>query len=154
VAARLGLPVVVGGPILDSDELGDALAGYRGAFRPHRGSEPTVTISLDVVVADDDAQARELALPEAWAMARARQTGEFGPLESPGAIHGTVWPEQVRRRVTSSLERTIAGRPTTVRRALERLAERTGADELMASTSTYDRAALLASDAALADLLR
>lgn len=33
------------------------------------------------------------------------------------------------------------------------LAERTGADELLASTSTYDRAALLASDAMLRELV-
>lgn len=38
-----------------------------------------MTISLDVYVADTVADARELALPEAWAMARSRQTGEFGP---------------------------------------------------------------------------
>lgn len=80
VAARLGLPVVVGGPILDRPDLGDALAAYRKQFRPSpRAPEPRVTISLDVYVADTVADARELALPEAWAMARSRQTGEFGP---------------------------------------------------------------------------
>ena len=149
VAARLGLPVVVGGPILDDPDVGEALGAYRRDFRPHRGSTASVTVSLDVTVADDDATARELALPEAWAMARSRQTGEFPPLESPAAIRAHPWPDQVRRRVESALDRAVAGGPGTVRRALERLAERTGADELMASTSTYDREALLASDAAL-----
>ncbi len=90
VAARLGLPVVVGGPVLESAELADALSRYRRGFRPHRGSEPRVTVSLDVLVADDDATGRELALPEAWAMARSRQTGEFPPLEGierdPGGV--------------------------------------------------------------------
>jgi len=153
VAARLGLPVVVGGPILASDDLGATLASYRREFRPHRGSEPRVTISLDVTVADDDATARELALPEAWAMARSRQTGEFPPLEPVAAIRAAEWPEQVRRRVEAALDDAVAGSPATVRRALERLAERSGADELLASTSTYDRDALLASDAALAEVM-
>lgn len=153
VAARLGLPVVVGGPILASDEVGDLLAGYRRDFRPHRGSAASVTVSLDVTVADDDATARELALPEAWAMARSRQTGEFPPLESVAAIRDAPWPDQVARRVGTALDRAVAGSPATVRRALERLAERTGADELLASTSTYDRDALLASDAALRGLV-
>lgn len=153
VAARLGLPVVVGGPILDGDEVGDLLAGYRRDFRPHRGSAASVTVSLDVTVADDDATARELALPEAWAMARSRLTGEFAPLEPVAAIRAAPWPEQVRRRVDGALGRAVAGSPQTVRRALERLADRTGAEELLASTSTYDRDALLASDAALRDLV-
>jgi luciferase family oxidoreductase group 1 len=154
VAARLGLPVVVGGPVLESAELADALAHYRRGFRPHRGSEPRVTVSLDVLVADDDATGRELALPEAWAMARSRQTGEFPPLESIDAIRESSWPSQVRRRIEASLDRAVAGSPATVRRRLDALVEATGADELLASSSTPDREALLASDLMLADLLR
>jgi luciferase family oxidoreductase group 1 len=153
VAARLGLPVVVGGPVLDSDELPSLLASYRRDFRPHRGSVPRVTISLDVLVADDDAGARELALPEAWAMARSRQSGEFAPLEPVKAIHDASWPDQVRRRVEASLDRAVAGSRSSVRRRLEQVLERTGADELLASSSTYDREALLASDRMLRELL-
>jgi len=153
VAARLGLPVVVGGPLLEGAEVREVLATYRRTFRPHRGSTAGVAVSLDVTVADDDATARELALPEAWAMARSRQTGEFPPLEPASAIRAAPWPDQLRRRVDSSLARAVAGGPATVRRALERLVERTGADELLASTSTYDREALFASDAALRQLV-
>jgi luciferase family oxidoreductase group 1 len=153
VAARLGLPVVVGGPILDSDELPDALARYRRSFVPHEGSAPRVTISLDVLVADDDATARELALPEAWAMALSRQSGEFPPLESVPAIRASTWSSQVHRRVEASLDRAVAGSPAIVRRRLESLAERTGADELLASSSTYDRDALLASDRMLREVV-
>ena len=153
VAARLGLPVVVGGPVLGSPELADLLPRYRRAFRPHRGSEPRVTVSLDVLVADDDATARELALPEAWAMARSRQTGEFPPLEDIGAIRDASWPSQVSRRVEASLDRAVAGSPATVRRRLDALAEATGADELLASGSTYDSDALLASDRMLREVV-
>jgi len=153
IAARLGLPVVVGGPVLDTDELPGALAGYRRDFRPHRGSAPWVTLSLDVTVADDDATARDLALPEAWAMARSRETGAFPPLEPVAAIHDAARSAQVQRRVDASLARALAGSPATVRRRLERLVERTGADEVLSSASTYDRDALLASDRLLAELL-
>ena len=153
LAARLGLPVVVGGPILDSGELPGALDRYRRDFRPHLGSTPRVTISLDVLVADDDATARELALPEAWAMALARRDGEFPPLEPAARIRRSTWPAQVRRRVEASLDRAIAGSPATVRRRLDPLLERTGADELMSSASTYDREALLASDRMLRELI-
>lgn len=153
VAARLGLPVVVGGPVLHSDEVGELLRAYRRDFRPHRGSTPWVTISLDLTVADDDTSARELALPEAWAMALSRQTGEFPPLEPVAGILATAWPAQVRRRVEASLDRAVAGSPATVRRRLVQLAERTGADEVLASTSTHDRDALLASDRLLRELV-
>lgn len=74
VAAQLGLPVVVGGPLLGV--AGDpapglaALARYRGDYRPSAGApEPRVAISVDVLIADTEPRARDLALPEAWAMA-------------------------------------------------------------------------------------
>ncbi|MGY1836615.1 MsnO8 family LLM class oxidoreductase [Blastococcus sp. SYSU DS0510] len=154
VAAGLGLPLVLGGPVLDRPELGDVLAGYRRDFRPHRGSRPHVTVSLDVLVADTDEEARELALPEVWAMARSRRTGVFDLLEPVAAIRDRRWDDLDARRVEQGLAAVAAGRPATVRRRLEQLAERTGADELLASGSTHDRAALAASDAALASLLR
>ena len=153
LAASLGLPVVVGGPVLDSEELPEILRRYRREFRPHRGSTARVTVSLDVTVADDDATARELALPEAWAMALSRQTGEFPPLEPVAAIRSATWPAQVRRRVDASLDAAVAGSPGTVRRRLERLVERRGADDVMSSASTHDREGLLASDRLLRDLM-
>lgn len=154
LAAELGLPVVVGGPALWADELPSALATYRRTFVPTAEHDhPSVVVSADVHVADTAEAARELALPEAWAMALSRRTGEFPPLESPASIRAQVWPDQVRRRVETSLDRAIAGDPPTVRRTLEQLADRTGADELLASTSTWDRDALRSADTALRALL-
>jgi len=154
IAARLGLPVVIGGPILGDESLEEVLRAYRRDFRPtDRNSSPFVTIALDVTVADDDATARELALPEAWAMARSRQTGEFPPLEAASSIRSQDWSTQLRSRIESSLDRTVTGSRATVRRRLEKLAELTGADELMASASTYDRQSLFASDAGLRDVI-
>jgi luciferase family oxidoreductase group 1 len=154
IAARLGLPVVVGGPVLWTDDGADAIAAYRRDFRPSAlVPEPHVTVSLDVFVAGDDASARELALPEAWAMARSRQTGEFPPLEPVASIRAQSWSPQLTKRVETSLDRAVAGSPATVRRRLADLAARTGADELMASTSTYDRDDLMASDALLREIV-
>jgi luciferase family oxidoreductase group 1 len=153
VAARLGLPVVLGGPVLSRPELGDLLAAYRRDFRSHRDSRPYVIVSLDVLVADTDAEARELALSEVWAMVRSRRTGVFDSLEPAAAIRDRRWDDQDAERVARGLDAVTAGGPTTVRRRLEQLVERTGADELLASGATYDRAALAASDASLAALL-
>ncbi|MFC5676894.1 LLM class flavin-dependent oxidoreductase [Aeromicrobium endophyticum] len=154
IAARLGLPVVVGGPVLWTADGAEAIAAYRRGFRPSElVPEPYVTVSLDVFVADDDASARELALPEAWAMARSRQTGEFPPLEPVSSIRAQPWSSQLTKRVETSLDRAVAGSPATVARRLDDLAERTGADELMASTSTFDRGGLVASDRALRQIV-
>ncbi|MGA6206607.1 MsnO8 family LLM class oxidoreductase [Nocardia testacea] len=152
VAARLGLPAVLGGPLLDSPDLVAALAGYRREFRPSsRAERPRVTLALEVTVAETDEQARALVLPEAWAMARSRSTGVFPPLEP--VAESASWTDQTRRRVEAAVRRAVAGTPETVRRRIEQLADRTGAVELLATTSTYDRAALAASDAALARII-
>ena len=86
-------------------------------------------------------------------MAMSRQTGEFPPLESVDAIRATTWTGQVRHRVEATLDRAVAGSPTTVRRRLEDLIERTSADELLASTSTHDRDAQFESDRMLREVV-
>jgi luciferase family oxidoreductase group 1 len=153
IAARLGLPVVLGGPVLSRPELGDLLAAYRRTFRPHRDSRSHVTVSLDVLVADTDAEARDLALPDVWAMVRSRRTGVFDRLEPVADILAQRWDDQDADRMETGLDAVTAGSPATVRRRLEQLADRTGADELLASGATYDLAALAASDASVAALL-
>jgi alkanesulfonate monooxygenase SsuD/methylene tetrahydromethanopterin reductase-like flavin-dependent oxidoreductase (luciferase family) len=105
-------------------------------------------VSRDVLVADSVAAARELALPEAWALAAARTTGQFPALEPVDADR----PLSARQRsvVEEAVGRTVHGDEATVVEALEGLLARTGADELLASTSTFDRSALRESDARLA----
>ncbi len=150
VAARAGLPVVLGGPVLQQD---DPSALYRKHFRPSTANtEPRVIVSLDVMIAADAAEARRLAIPEAWAMARSRREGEFPALESVADIEASPWTPQTRDRIEASLASTILGTATQVRSRLEELVERTGANEIMASTSTYDRSELFDADAALAQL--
>jgi alkanesulfonate monooxygenase SsuD/methylene tetrahydromethanopterin reductase-like flavin-dependent oxidoreductase (luciferase family) len=158
VAASLGLPVIVGGPVLgvagDPAPGLEALARYRRTYRPSaQAPEPEVAISLDVLVADTAEEAHLLALPEAWAMARARSTGEFPPLEPVAAVHAATMTAGQRRHLEQTAAMAVTGTAGQVSARLAELAERTGAVELVASSSTYDRTALAASDAALAQLL-
>jgi luciferase family oxidoreductase group 1 len=157
VAAELGLPVIVGGPLLGV--AGDpapglaALAEYRRDFRPSaQQPEPRVSISVDVLVADTAAEAADLLLPEAWAMARARTEGAFPALEPVAAVRGHTPTSRQQQYLEQTVAGAIAGTPAQVASRLTELLERTGAAELVASSSTYDRAALAASDAALAEL--
>lgn len=157
VAAELGLPVVVGGPLLGvagNPEPGlAALAGYRRAFRPSpQQPEPLVAISLDVLVADTAAEAADLLLPEAWAMAQARTTGTFPALEPVAAVRAAARTPRQQQYLEQTAAAAIAGTPAQVERRLAELLDRTGAAELVAAGSTFDRAALAASDASLAGL--
>ena len=138
VAGDLGLPVVVGGPVLDDPA---ALADYRA----RAGAAAQVIVSADVLIGDP-----ELALPEAWALAAARTTGEFPPLEAPDPDRRMT--DRQRVAVDKALARTIVGDEGTVAERLDDLLTRTGADELMISSSTWDRAALAESDAGVAAL--
>ncbi|WP_433277455.1 MsnO8 family LLM class oxidoreductase [Pseudonocardia xinjiangensis] len=151
VAGDAGLPVVLGGPALDRDGIGEELADYRARVRA-AGARPYVVVSRDVLVADSVAAARELALPEAWALAAARTTGQFPALEpvDPGR------PLSARQRtvVEDAVGRTVHGDEAAVADELGDLLARTGADELLASTSTFDRAALGESDARLVRMFR
>jgi len=151
VAARAGLPVVVGGPALTD---GTALERYRAAFRPSEVCpEPHVVISLEVMVAETRERARELLLPEAWAMAESRTTGAFPPLRPPADLRDRVPTDKQRRTIESFLASALYGTPAEVGPALAELVDRTGAAEVLASTSTYDRDELDGADTALAELV-
>lgn len=153
-AAKLGLPAVVGGPVLHSPELREAVAAYRRDFRPSRENpQPQVIIALEIFPAETLEQARELALPEAWAMARSRETGEFAPLEPVEQIRAQRWSPRTVDRVQESQHRMLGGPAGVVVSAVERVLEVTGAEEVMISTSTYDREALSQMDADLARML-
>ena len=152
IAARLGLPVIVGGPLLGADGAA-ALADYRRTFEPSaQQPEPWIAISADVLVADTDAEAADLALPEAWAMARSRTTGVFPPLEPVAVARAAARTPRQQQYVDQFLAAAITGTPDRVQRRLSEILDRTGAAELVATGSTFDREALYASDAALAAL--
>ncbi len=153
VAAEAGLPVVVGGPILAGD--GSALEDYRSRYRPTTlNPHPRIIVSLDITVAETTERARTLALPEAWAMAQSRRTGEFPPLTHPSQIDLNAAPASTRERVERSLASAVLGTPDEVSDQMEKLIDRTDPDEILASTSTYDRKALFDADAQLIQLAR
>ena len=154
VAAELGLPAVLGGPAVAGREVEDLVARYRRNFRSHDGSRPYVVVAVDLLVADSDAEARELALSETWAMAESRRTGLFEALLPVAEVRDRMRSDRLADRVEKHLDTAMAGSPDTVRRRLEKVVEHTGADEVLATGSTFDRAALEASDAAVAQLFR
>lgn len=152
LAARLGLPAVIGGPLLRDTAATDA---YRRDFRPSPGvPEPYLVASVDVAVAESEERARDLLLPEVWALASSRETGGFTALRPVHEVRRLLAEAspKVREAVDRGLGGVIAGTPDQVRREVAVLAGRTGAAEVMATTSTFDRAELAEADEALAAL--
>jgi len=152
-AARLGLPVVVGGPALEDPRLLDA---YRRGFRARPDdpdARPRVTVAVDVLVADSAAQARRRLLPQAWSLAVARSRGEFPPLPTDDEADRAPLTARERRTAEEALAGTVHGTAATVTDALERLVRRTGASELLVATTVHDEDVQAAADEALLDLV-
>ncbi|NUL47262.1 MsnO8 family LLM class oxidoreductase [Cellulosimicrobium funkei] len=161
-AAEAGLAVVVGGPSLYQrrGETGhEGLARYRRDFRPSPWfAEPYVIVSANLAVADTREAARDLVLPEAWALAQTRVKGEFRALEPAGSIRarlrgdaGTL-SDRNRRRVEENLASGIHGTPDEVREAVESLVDFTRADELLVTGGMSDPAGQRRSDELVAGL--
>ncbi|MFB7783845.1 LLM class flavin-dependent oxidoreductase [Streptomyces vinaceus] len=119
----------------------EAAEGYRAAFKPSAELDrPYVTVSADVVVAEDDATARELATGYApWV--RSIRTAEGAiPYPTPAEARALPWSEEDGKLVADRVETQFVGSPRTVADHLERLRDATGADELLITTITHGHA--------------
>ncbi|MFG2430598.1 LLM class flavin-dependent oxidoreductase [Streptomyces sp. NPDC048590] len=143
VAAAMGLPLVVG-DLRGREKLIRAVEEYRGAFRPSAwAAEPHVIVAGTVAVAETDEEARRLLVPEAWSMACARTRGSFPPLAPTERIEAMTMTRKERDLFEGGLRGHLAGTEATVTAGLEQVLEQTGADEVLVTTSTYDREALV-----------
>ncbi|MFE6071650.1 LLM class flavin-dependent oxidoreductase [Streptomyces sp. NPDC056525] len=142
IAAAAGLPLVIG-DLRGRDRLLTAVETYRSAFRPSSWSaEPYVVVAGTVAVAGTEAEARRLLMPEAWSLAHSRTRGVFPPLVAPEAIEALTMTEKQRGFYESGLSGHVHGTEEQVAEALEAAVKETGAQEVLVTTSTYDRAAL------------
>ncbi len=130
----------------------EAVEGYRAAFRPSGDLDrPYVSVSADVVVADDEATARELATGYGlWV--RSIRSGEGAiPFPTPPEARAHVWTDADRALVADRVETQFVGSPGQVADRLEQLREATGADELIITTITHDHADRVRSHQLLAE---
>jgi alkanesulfonate monooxygenase SsuD/methylene tetrahydromethanopterin reductase-like flavin-dependent oxidoreductase (luciferase family) len=130
----------------------EAVDGYRAAFRPSADLDrPHVSVSADVVVAKDEATARELASGYGlWV--RSIRTGEGAiPFPTPQEARAHTWTDEDRPLVADRVETQFVGSAGQVADKLEQLQEATGADELIITTITHDPADRVRSYRLLAD---
>lgn len=117
---------------------------YRNRFRPSAwGREPYVIVVSTVAVAATQEEARRLLVPEAWSMAYSRTHGSFPPLMPAERIEASVMTEKERALFEDGLRGQLAGTEDAVEAGLDEVLGETGADEILVTTSTYDREALV-----------
>ncbi len=130
----------------------EAADGYRAAFRPSpQLTQPYVSVSADVVVADDEATARELATGYGLWVRSIRTAEGAIQFPTPDEARRHVWSDADRALVADRIETQFVGSPGQVADQLERLRDATGADELIITTITHSHADRVRSYQLLAD---
>ncbi|MBB6420384.1 luciferase family oxidoreductase group 1 [Streptomyces sp. AK010] len=140
VAGRNGLRFTANYHVSPATVL-EAAEGYRAAFQPSDHlDKPYVSVSADVVVAEDDETARELATGYGpWV--RSIRTAEGAiPFPTPQQARAHPWTERDRALVADRVDTRFVGSPGRVADRLEQLREATGADELIITTITHGHA--------------
>jgi alkanesulfonate monooxygenase SsuD/methylene tetrahydromethanopterin reductase-like flavin-dependent oxidoreductase (luciferase family) len=99
---------------------------------------PHVSVSADVVVADDEATARELATGYGLWVRSIRTAEGAIPFPTPEDARRHTWTDADRELVSDRLETQFVGAPAQVADELERLRDATAADELIITTITHD----------------
>jgi alkanesulfonate monooxygenase SsuD/methylene tetrahydromethanopterin reductase-like flavin-dependent oxidoreductase (luciferase family) len=119
----------------------EAVDGYRAAFRPSPELErPHVSVSADVVVADTEAAARELATGYGLWVRSIRTAEGAIPFPTPEQARRHQWTDADRDLVADRIDTQFVGTPGQVADKLEQLRDATEADELIITTITHDHA--------------
>ena len=119
----------------------EAADGYRAAFRSSAGlARPYLSVSADVVVAEDEATARERAAGDGlWV--RSIRSGEGAiAFPTPAQARAHAWTAADSELVADRVDTQFTGSPGQVADQLEQLQEATGADELIITTITHHHA--------------
>ncbi|MFI9833099.1 LLM class flavin-dependent oxidoreductase [Streptomyces sp. NPDC051913] len=153
IAARAGLPMVIG-DLRNREKMQRGIDDYRTHFRPSPwASEPYVVVSGTIAVAATPEEARRILVPEAWSMAHSRTHGTFPPLPPADRVETLPLSPRERAFYDSGLTGHLAGTEEQVADELETLLKQTEAQEVLVTTSTYDRDALLDSYRRLAAIV-
>ena len=144
LAAELGLPYAFASHFAPAALL-PALELYRTRFKPSdRLERPYVMLGVNVFAAETDEEGRVLFTSLQQAFVNLRR-GRPGRLPPPDEGFPERLPPADRRMVDEMLSVSAVGSPETVRRGLETIVTRTGADELMLTSQIFDHASRLRS---------
>jgi luciferase family oxidoreductase group 1 len=150
LAAMLGLPYAFASHFAP-DALLPALAIYREKFEPSKQLDrPYAMVGVNVIAADSDAEARRLFTSVQQSFSNMLR-GRRGKLPPPIEDIESYWSPMEKAQASKMLSCSVVGSAVTVRRGIEELVERTGADELIVAAAIHDHQARLRSYEILAE---
>lgn len=139
IAGQLGLPYSIA-THFTPDNYREKIDLYRSAFKSTAPTaqieEPYVMAGINVLVAPTDEEAQKLWTTTQQFLLDA-QTGKRRLLQPP-VDPEEIGTEQERAFIESMFSIKAVGSPETVRKKLEEFTERSGADELIVVTYTYN----------------
>jgi luciferase family oxidoreductase group 1 len=131
LAAAKGLPYVFAHHF-SGEGTAEALAVYRSEFRPSELTpEPLTFLTVNAVVAEDDDEARALALPNLQMMARLRTGQPLGALDLVEDAQRQDLSGHAQRIAEAALTRAVVGDATRAADQVRALADEFGVDEVM-----------------------
>jgi len=134
LAAQLGLPFSFA-HFINPRGGEEVTRGYRQHFRAGREKAPRVMVCTFLICADTDEEAERLAAPiDLRRLHMALNIDSPIPTDAEAARHR--YDTEERRYVMGQRARAIIGSPRTCRDALEEMAQRYAADEVMVLTIT------------------
>ncbi|MES2336766.1 MAG: LLM class flavin-dependent oxidoreductase [Pseudomonadota bacterium] len=141
LAAMLGLPYAFASHFAP-DSLDAAASIYRRDFRPSAVlATPHFMPAFNVIAADSDAEGQRLATSQQQAFVAIRTTGTGIKLPPPVPGYRETLGPQAAAMLDHVLQCTAIGGPDTVARGIAAFVERTGADEVILTSSIYDHEA-------------
>ena len=144
LAALLGLPFAFASHFAPAQMM-DAIGIYRAGFRPSAQlDKPHVMLGFNVFAADTQEEAELMATSMQQAFVNSR-SGRPSRLPPPRPHYYENATPQERALLDSVLSCTAIGSPDTVRAKLQAFIARTGADELMITSQTYQHSRRLRS---------
>jgi luciferase family oxidoreductase group 1 len=142
VAAHFGLPYAFASHFAP-EALMQALHAYKSLFKPSsQQAKPHAGVGVNIVAADTDEQARYLFTTHQQHATRMRRNTR-GQLPPPIDDIETFWTPYEKVSVSEQLSCSVVGSPETVRRGLQALVDKTGADELIMAGQIFDHKARL-----------
>ncbi|GAB2868938.1 LLM class flavin-dependent oxidoreductase [Pseudoduganella ginsengisoli] len=151
LAAALGLPFAFASHFAPAMMM-QAIDVYRSQFRPSSTlDQPYVMLGYNVFAADTDEEAQLLATSMQQAFVNLR-TGKPGKLPPPVPGYLDKLGPSERAMLEQVLSCSAIGSPATVKQAMQAFIARTGADELMIASQTFDHTARLHSYALAAQI--
>jgi len=137
LAAALGMPYAFASHFAP-DHLDAAIKLYRERFTPSPAlDKPHVMAAMTVLTAETDAEAALLAssLDQSFVALR---SGNPGRLKPPVPGYRDSLPPHTQAMLEHVRQASAVGAPASVRAAIGRFVERTGADEIIVAGATYD----------------